>query len=132
MKNGFIAMCFLCTCVMFCFGNQQEMRCLPTKQFAERQSEAEIRNVGKIKYFKRWSLAYCLGYVANDDKYKMGKLHCGKGKIKEVPSMSHIENIVRFYGNELLDEIKSYWDGYIFIDEYKGKVNQCFDLIYDS
>ena len=132
MKNGFIVIFLLCVCVMFCFG--YERHCMPTKQFAKRQNGAQTRNLGKIKYFKRWSLTYCLGYIANDDEQKIAKLNCGNGKTKEVPNMAHIENVVRYYGDELLDEIKAYWDKYMLFDlyEYYGKVNRCFDLIYDS
>lgn len=102
--------------------NTIESSCLPLK--AEAESETMSRfNFKKdpIKYYKRYALAYCLGY-----DFTQGKTY-GVCKRKNT---NHIENMVEDFGNKnLVNKIRKY------IDESKwpwskNDVNACFGLIY--
>lgn len=82
-----------------------------------------------IKYYKRWAVAYCLGY--SSDEAKIESNGCYGKERKEIPYMWHIDNMVMLGGDEPLDEIKNLIDKY---DNYRssGAVNGCFDRFYDD
>ena len=127
----------------FLFGNSfEEMKKIMEKQKingctkprSTQQGEAKYKfKQNPMKYYKRWSLAYCLGYVSNEDM--IVKSGCtSKGLPKEIKNLSHIDNMVRIFGNEAIDELKAYMDRYLYYQKIKqkGSVNMCFDWIYDS
>lgn len=105
------------------------------KIFAEDQSIA----LGKfyenpIKYYKRWALAYCLGYSLDEEKMTNSGCISSK-KSLYISDIRHIDNMVRLGGDEALNEIKVYLDNYLHklnMPILRGKVNQCFDEIYEN
>ncbi|EPA5119820.1 hypothetical protein ACQ33R_002027, partial [Campylobacter coli] len=104
------------------------------KIFAGEQSVAQVRFAkNPIKYYKRWALAYCLGY--SPDEETMIYSGCIRsGKKVYIADLRHIDNMVRLGGDEALKEIKDYLDTYLYKSDFprlKGKVNQCFDEIYE-
>lgn len=131
----------------FLFGNSfEEMKeimkaqkiygCTKSRSTQQRNAEYEFKQ-NPIKYYKRWSLAYCLGYTSKEDI--VVKSGCtSKGLPKEINNFAHIDNMVEFFSNEAIGELKAYIDRYFdrYFDihkmEQKGSVNMCFDWIYDS
>ena len=106
--------------------------CTKSRSTQQRNAEYEFKQ-NPVKYYKRWSLAYCLGYVSSEDM--IVKSGCGsKGLPKEIQNLSHIDNMVKIFGNEAISELKAYLDEYLYIHKIKqkGSVNACFDWIYDS
>ncbi|MGX2973219.1 hypothetical protein [Helicobacter sp. T3_23-1059] len=103
--------------------NTIESYCPPLK--AESESEAMSRSHFKkdpIKYYKRYALAYCLGY-----DFAKGKIYqvCKGKEIRKNPY--HIENMVEDFGDKsLVDKIRKYIDEKTLSNE----VNSCFGLIY--
>lgn len=138
-----IALMILVIYCDFLFGNSfEEMKeimkaqkiygCTKSRSTQQRNAEYEFKQ-NPIKYYKRWSLAYCLGYVSSEDM--IVKSGCGsKGLPKEIQNLSHIDNMVKIFGNEVINELKAYVDKFLYIHkiEQKGSVNMCFDWIYDS
>ena len=106
--------------------------CTKSRSTEQRKAEYGFKQ-NPVKYYKRWALAYCLGYVSNEDM--IVKSGCvSKGLPKEVKNLSHIDNMVKIFGIEAIGELKAYMDKFLYIHkiEQKGSVNACFDWIYDS
>ena len=138
-----IALMILVVYCDFLFGNSfEEMKramkvqkvygCTKSRSTQQRNGEYWFKQ-NPMKYYKRWSLAYCLGYVSNEDII-VGSGCTSKGLPKEIKNLSHIDNMVRIFGNEAIDELKAYMDRYLYNHkiEQKGSVNMCFDWVYDS
>mgnify|MGYP003370467778 CR=1 FL=1 len=138
-----IALMILVIYCDFLFGNSfEEMKeimkaqkiygCTKSRSTQQRNAEYEFKQ-NPIKYYKRRSLAYCLGYTSKEDI--VVKSGCtSKGLPKEIKNFAHIDNMVEFFSNEAIGELKAYIDRYFDIHkmEQKGSVNMCFDWIYDS
>lgn len=112
---------------------QKVYGCTKPRSTQQRNAEYEFRQ-NPIKYYKRWSLAYCLGYMSNEDiSVKSG---CrSKGLPEEISNFAHIDNMIKIFGNnEVSNELKAYLDEFFDIHkwEQKGRVNMCFDWIYES
>lgn len=120
--------CLAIIFVLFFSANAVESSCPPLK--AESESEAMSRSYFKkdpIKYYKRYALAYCLGYDFTQNKtYSV----CKGKETRKNPY--HIENMVEDFGDKnLVDKIRKYIDESERPLLNKNEVNNCFGLIYN-
>ena len=102
-----------------------------TKAYSESISFARYTfKKDPIKYYKRWALMYCLSYASNEQKVHYMS-NCKERK--EIENPNHIDNMVKTCGVEPLEEIKTYLDKeYLSLRDDLGKVNNCFNGIYES
>ena len=128
----FLLLCFISSTNANPFTLADTYSC--TKSGITKQSIAEsLFMQNPTKYYKRWALAHCLQYTSNVDiTMKSG---CGTKKPQDIINISHIDNMTRLAGDELLYELKTYMNKYYSVAveyEHKGYLNGCFDWIYED